>query len=179
MEIDEKNRLLKDSEIGLWIDTYDDIFSDFDPREYSERALSQDFLEEAKRASRDKREGIQLVFLAPKQIRDSKTEIIVKKRLKEHFKKHSGEFKKEKMRIIREGIFFFMLGIIFMVAATFLIVGSNTSFPITLLSVFLEPGGWFLFWQGLDLIIFRAREQAPELEFYKKMSKAEIIFKDY
>lgn len=179
MEIDEKNKLLKDSEIGLWIDTYDDIFSDFDPREYSERALSQDFLEEAKRASRDKKEGIQLVFLAPKHIRNSGTESIVKKRLKDHFKKHSVEFKKDKMKTIREGLIFFILGILFMVAATFVIAGQNMGFLITLLSVFLEPGGWFLFWQGLDLIIFRAREKAPELEFYKKMSRAEIIFKDY
>jgi hypothetical protein len=83
------------------------------------------------------------------------------------------------MKTIREGLIFFILGILFMVAATFVIAGQNMGFLITLLSVFLEPGGWFLFWQGLDLIIFRAREKAPELEFYKKMSRAEIIFKDY
>ena len=42
------------SEIPLWLDNYNDLFSDFDPRHYSNRALSQDFLEELKRASRDK-----------------------------------------------------------------------------------------------------------------------------
>jgi len=178
METDEKTKLLKDSEISLWIDTYDDIFSDFDPREYSERALSQDFLEEARRASRDKKEGIELIFLAPKNIRNPKTEAIVKKRLKEHFKRHALGFRKEKMRIINQGIIFFILGILFMIGATFFIAG-HQNFMMTLLSVFLEPGGWFLFWSGLQLMIFEAREKTPDLEFYRKMSKADITFRDY
>jgi hypothetical protein len=179
MKTDEKNRLLRASEIGVSINTYDDIFSDFDPREYSERAVSQDFLEEARRASRDKREGIGLIFLAPKKIRDQKIESSIKKRLKEHFRRHTLEFRKEKLKIIREGILFFMLGIIFMIIATFLIAGQNSNFWITFLSILLEPGGWFLFWQGLELMIFEAREKTPELEFYRKMSRAEITFRDY
>jgi len=35
-----KKKLLQLSEISLIIDTYDDIFSDFDPRPYSQRALA-------------------------------------------------------------------------------------------------------------------------------------------
>ena len=33
--------------VSLWLDTYEDIFSDFDPRPYGQRALSEDFVAEA------------------------------------------------------------------------------------------------------------------------------------
>ena len=59
-----KKKLLQLSEISLIIDTYDDIFSDFDPRPYSQRALSDDFLLEARKASKDKVSGtFELNFL--------------------------------------------------------------------------------------------------------------------
>jgi hypothetical protein len=45
------------NEIKLMLDTYDDIFSDFDPRPFSQRTLSEDFLEEARKASREKEMG--------------------------------------------------------------------------------------------------------------------------
>lgn len=56
--VEEGNTGIKEiidkAEISLVLDTYDDIFSDFDPRPYGERALSSDFLDEAKKAARDK-----------------------------------------------------------------------------------------------------------------------------
>lgn len=176
----DRKELLKESEISLVIDTYDDIFSDFDPRPYSQRALSQDFLDEAKRASRDKKyEKIQLKFLAPRHIRKAGEEAVIKKRLKDHFGKHTIEYKKERRSIIKEGLFFLSLGIIFMSITTVILVQQNKGYWTTLVSVVLEPGGWFLFWEGLYLIVFEARRKTPELEFYKKMSRAEISFSNY
>ena len=180
MKEDEKNNLLKDSEIGIWIDTYDDIFSDFDPRPYSQRSLSQDFLNETKKASRDKVSGeIEIKFLVPKRIRNLKDETLVKKRLRDHFRHHVQQLRKERMKIIEEGALFFILGIVFMILATFIIVKNDPRFIIIILGVFLEPGGWFFFWEGLNLIIFKARLQTPDFEFYKKMSTSDIIFNSY
>ena len=34
----------KEGNVSLVLESYNDIFSDFDPRNYSERALSDDFL---------------------------------------------------------------------------------------------------------------------------------------
>ena len=46
--------LLRD--ISIWLETYDDIFSDFDPKAYSERVLSDDFLVEIRKVSYEKKE---------------------------------------------------------------------------------------------------------------------------
>jgi len=176
----ERKYLLKESEISLVIDSYDDIFSDFDPRPYSQRSLSQDFLDEAKRASHDKKyEKIELKFLAPKQIRNAGEEAMIRKRLKEHFRKHAQEMRREHMRMIKEGIFFVLLGFIFMAGTTYFLLNKQNSILFTFLSVFLEPGGWFLLWEGLYLIIFDSRREIPYLDFYRKMASADISFKNY
>ena len=79
----------KEANISLILDSYEDIFSSFDARRHSEKALSTDFLDEAKRASRDKDSGsIELKLLIPKNKRQLGEEIIIKKRLKRHFQHH-------------------------------------------------------------------------------------------
>lgn len=47
-------RLIPSQNISIWLDTYDDIFSDFDYRQFSEKALSDDFLTELQKMYREK-----------------------------------------------------------------------------------------------------------------------------
>lgn len=166
--------------ISLWLDRYEDIFSDFDPRPFSERALSVDFLDEAKRASREKKGNISVNLLIPLYIRDLKKEITIKKRLKEHFKKHYTEVHEEYKKVLRRGFAFVISGIVLMFIATFILFTfKDSSLLTTFLVILLEPGGWFLFWEGLDLIIFESKKKKPSLDFYKKMSRAFIEFDSY
>ena len=178
---EEKRKLLEMSRISLQLNNYDEIFSDFDPRDYSQRALSDDFLQETKRASRDKVSGtIELRFLVPKKARNLKHESMIKKRLREHFKKHFEEINKEFKKVRRKGIFFIITGIVLMFLATLILFRyAEGNFLMTFLVILLEPGGWFLFWEGLDLIIFEAKKGIPNLSFYKKMSKCSINFFSY
>ncbi|HLC96771.1 MAG TPA: hypothetical protein VJH97_05625 [Candidatus Nanoarchaeia archaeon] len=178
---DQKKELLKLSEISLWLDDYDDIFSDFDPRPYPQRALSDDFLREAKKASRDKKSGrIELKLLIPSAVRDLQHESIVKKRLRDHFKKHMESSKKAHWNLIRQGLSFVALGILLMIMATFMLVSDEeTNFMRGFFIVLLEPAGWFLFWEGMHLIVFESKEHLPEQDFYKQMANCEITFLTY
>ncbi|MBI4652464.1 hypothetical protein HY745_14550 [Candidatus Desantisbacteria bacterium] len=83
----EIGRILDMVQVSLQIDSYDDIFSDFDPRPFSERTLSDDFLLESKKAFREKESGrFELRFLIPIKERKLESEKIIKKRLTDHFK---------------------------------------------------------------------------------------------
>jgi len=172
-------KITNPSEITLSIDDYNDIFSDFDPRHYSQRALSEDFLAEARRASRDKEEeGIQLVFLIPEKRRNLADEEIIKRRLSDHFKKHSDRILNHvKYPILRRGWTFVFFGVVLMFIAT-LIMTKNTTQNLwkNFLIITLEPGGWFFFWDGLEQIIFEANKINPDIEFYKKMAVCRISF---
>jgi len=162
--------------IPLVLDSYDDIFSDFDARPYSHKALSGDFLLECKKASIDKNERIRLRFFLQKNKRNPLEEIKIKKRLKEHFNKHLKKKKREIAGIKMEGTFWVIMGSIMMVVSAFFLGKQQLSFAINLLTTLVQPAGWFFLWEGLVKILITPRDKLPDYHFYKKMSSSEISF---
>jgi hypothetical protein len=165
-------------DIPLILDSYDDIFSDFDPRPYSEKALSGDFLLECKKASADKRGKIKLRLFVPKQKRSSIDEIKIKKRLKEHFCKHLAEKKRQIIKIKLNGFNWFISGCLMLLLATVLLKHFG-SFWFNLIITITIPSGWFFLWEGLGKIFITAKEKIDDYDFNKKMSNALIYFINY
>ena len=173
-------KTLQVSEISLVLDTYDDIFSDFDPRPFAERALSVDFLEEAERASKDKPSGdLDLNLLIPQNLRDSGKELTIKKRLKDHFKKHHQQYSKEKRTIVKSGLSLTLGGMIFMFLAAFVAHKNLDSILASFLIILFEPASWFMFWEGLNQVIFESKRIGPKIDFYGKMAKCNVNFFNY
>lgn len=177
------SRKLREANISLVISSYEDIFSDFDPRPYSEKALSEDFLRECRNATRDKSEDkeLELRLLVPKNKRVVLEEIRIKKRLHEHFNKHRLEYEKEIKKIRIEGCLLVLLGA-FLLFCSYLIYSNTLSFSEmtnNILLIITEPGGWFLFWIGGERFVYNVRDKKPHLDFYKKMSKSHIYFHGY
>lgn len=170
-------------EISLRLEHYDDIFSDFDIRPYSKRALSVDFLDEIKRASKDKNgEGVDLVLYVPEKVHDENQNATIKERLGAHFKRHFDLLSVEKGRVMRLGTSMVILGIIFMLLATYIVFKeAEKNILFSFLIVFLEPAAWFLLWEGMDQIIFNSKNINPDLDFYRKMfnSQGSIHFKTF
>lgn len=171
------------SEISLKLEQYDDIFSDFDIRPYSSRAISVDFLDEIRRATRDKNEdGMKLILYVPQKERDGAREEIIKERLSAHFDRHFNLLSKEKSGVMKRGIIMVIMGILCMIAATLIVFKDpSQSLLLSFLIIFLEPAAWFLLWEGMDQIIFNSKNINPELEFYRKMSnsKGQTQFESY
>lgn len=176
----EQEKLIEQTKISLQLDRYEDIFSDFDPRPYSQRALSFDFLEEAGRAAREKRHGdLELRFLIPQERRDEHDEAVIKRRLRDYFKKQFSRLEGEMKKARLIGLGLVVTGMIMMLFATFVAYQETQTFFSYFLIVLLEPTGWFSVWYGLDHIFYTALEKKSEIEFNKKMSKAEITFSNY
>lgn len=178
--LDEERALIKEGNISLILDSYNDIFSSFDPRPYSEKAISVDFLAECKNAARDKQEGIELRLLIPKKGRNAPEETSIKRRLRSHFHKHFLEQEKELKKIKQSGALWAIIGIVLMIISALIITYElKKNIAINLLEVIMVPAGWFLFWEGLDKILIEARAKRPEHDFYRKMAGAEVSFRGY
>ena len=174
---DERTHLLQMSEISLWLDTYDDIFSDFDPRPYSQRALSDDFLSEAKKASKEKTSGrIGLIFLIPSEKRNTELEGVIRRRLHEHFRKHYSLLEEEVKKVRTNGVLTALAGFFFMLVASYASLKRADSFFFNVLLVLIEPAGWFITWFGLDQVFYTSNQKKPDVEFYGKMAKCDIEF---
>lgn len=161
------------------LNSYEDIFSDFDPRPYKVRALSDDFLNESKKASIDKSlKGIELKFLVPGTKRSLNQEAIIKKRLRAHFKRHYNIIHSEINSIIKQGLLFTVIGIVLMFLGVSVLYMEDTLLTKFLFILF-EPGGWFFFWEGLGLIIFNPKTKRSDLDYYRKMANCRISFLSY
>jgi len=174
--IDKQNISYNETEIVFILNSYEDLFSDFDARAYIHKSLSYDFLTEIKRASKDKNKKIQLRFLLDAKKRNLKLEKVIEKRLIEHFYKHFNLINEERKQIITKGIIFTAIGIIIMLLATFMFLNQKRSFLTSFIIVILEPAGWFFFWEGLNQTIFESKRRTQDYDFYKKMKESEIMF---
>jgi len=169
----------RESNIRLALDSYNDIFSDFDPRPSENRALSSDFLQECIRAARDKTdEGIELRLMMPARSRKKSEENVIKKRLREHFQKHHKRLDAEGAAIKRKGAAWITAGIILSLIAAKTLSGKD-GFLMTLLFVIVEPASWFSFWTGLDKLFLEDSHHTSKRRFYHKMARAEVKFESY
>lgn len=175
-----KQSLLKLAEISILLSSYNDIFSVFDPSEYSERTLSDDFIIQANNFSKSK-EGnrMSLKLLLPASSRNEKEEKVIIKRLHSHFKdvyqQIGGDIKKTK----RKGIILTGIGIVLMISASYLSFIKLERYHVHLLIVLFEPAGWFLLWAGLDHLVYQSKSTKKDFDFYSKMSRSEIRFFTY
>lgn len=161
-------------DILLVINSYEDIFSAFDPRPYSQKALSGDFLNECKKISEEKIK-VNLRFLIPKKERNVKDETKIKRRLKEHFKRHTKIRKKKIFGALFNGFFWFVLGCVMMVLCAFFL-DYKGAFWFNIIITIASPAGWFFMWEGLRKILIDSKEYVPDYLFNKKMVNAEIVF---
>lgn len=170
--------------ISLVLDSYDAIFSDFDPRPYSERSVSDDFLVECRRAVHDKDGLEELRLLIPAHLRKPSEEVMVKRRLKDHFKKHVRETSHEIKRMKHNGLLWFFLGSILLIISTLMYeykinVTGLLNFIFNFLFIISQPAGWFICWEGLERIFVLSNKKLDDLRFFKKMENAEIYFLNY
>jgi len=177
----EMKKVLQTSELALWLDDYNDLFSDFDPRPYSQRSLSDDFLLEMNKAIRNRNnDTFELKFLLSEKLRNHSKEQIIIKRLREHFTRHYHTLLKDKKKVIRRGIILVLIGILVMLLGGFIrtfFLDKHVMFNFIIILV--EPAGWFLFWEGLNKTIYDNNKIKPNLDFYHKMSKSKIKFISY
>src|ERR1700722_797482 len=121
-ENDELNR-----QVSIWLDTYDDIFSDFDPRPFSERALSDDFISELKKVSREDSLSVsEMKLLVPEKNRKHGDETIIIKRLHSYFRGVHSFMQKKVRRIRLRGISMVLAGIVMLFLAALIVNQSST-----------------------------------------------------
>ncbi|MCX6199499.1 MAG: hypothetical protein NTY88_09790 [Bacteroidetes bacterium] len=167
-------------DISIWVDKYEDLFSDYDSRDFTERALSDDFILEVRKLVREMpSENIELKFNLLIEPSNPETEAIITKNIHEHFAFFAEVIKDEMDTIFRNGCIMTGLGFALIVA---LIYVGNVAEANSFLSgshVALEPIGWFLAWTGLDMMFQQSKKEQETIQFNLKMTKANISYASF
>lgn len=166
-------------EIGLVIDTWDDVFSDFDPRPLGERTVSGDFIDELKKRYRESRpRNFAVTIYAPEALKSEESERLVTQRLKRHFRYLYLNAKKSIIQVRLRGLVFFLIGLC---SLSFLTLSTFYKFfsPLTyqLLEILLLPLGWFGFWEGLSKLVDSLPIFKQDELLMDRLSRAVYLFK--
>jgi len=165
-------------DISITLDTYDDIFSDFDPRPYSQREMSEDFLKEMSRRYMEGKHGrFEVHFTIPSAVRDPKAEALIKKRLREQFtfmvKRETEAINKTKNR----GYLYMLIGFLILLADTyFYFYLSYESLFYHLITILLVPAGWYGMFTGIGKVIDEPYDASERKKLHEKFERAEFSF---
>lgn len=165
-------------ELSLWLDYYDDIYSDFDSRHYLKRRISEDFLHELRMTKKYKKErATDLLLLLPEEKRNEDSEKIIISSLKEfftdQFQNHNDKFRTKR----NSGIILLLAGFLVMTVNSYISFKGQHSLPLSVIKMVLEPAGWFLLWLGFDFLFYDLREIKKEREFFRELAEMNIHFK--
>lgn len=144
------------------------------------RSLSDDFLDETKKVTYEAKPGLfDVTFLIPHNKRNKNMEKVINRRLKTHFGKHLLRLEKEYKALRKRGYLACLLATFLMFSAASMVYLESLSPIFKYVLVMLEPSAWFTWWYGLDHVFYISKANKQEMEFNRKMSRAEIRFDAY
>jgi len=173
-----KQRLDDINAISIAIDTYDDIFSDFDPRDILDRDLSEDFINELRHRHRQSLKGkYDVVLVAPKSIEDAAVEKKIVSRLNRYFHQKYLRYNKSIKDLRIRGALYVFLGMLLLASMTLLgYYGKLDKLTLELMGIIFMPLGWFGIWEGFSKMIEIPFKLNSDSQVYRRLSKASYKF---
>lgn len=164
-------------EIAIALDSYDDIFSDFDIRSYRERAISKDFLDELRVRLRrlGMESSVDIVLLVPSRDRSASDEGLITQRALSFFDERREHYLREDARSKRGSAAFIAIGLVLSLAASYF-AGRFASLP--LFKDFLLIPAWFFVWSGLERLVKDREEIGRKKKYYLSLCGSRIVFGD-
>lgn len=176
---DPLNKVSDESIVQIWLDSYDEMFSDFDPRPYSKRMWSDDFIFQIKKVIKDHRREVKVFrILLPATEKNERIERTVADRLTEFLVHRKLEILAARKKAISNGIYYILMGTIVIISYEYINRWDEEEFSWHVLLGVLEPLGWFLVWLGLDTLM-DSRKTNQDLGFFDKLASAKIEFAIY
>lgn len=175
---DVRQRIQDLKDISIAIDSWDDIFSDFDPRPMPDRTLSEDFIIELTRRYREGEKGRTVVTIhAPVELRNDHVEHVVINRIRLYLSQRHDQARMVIRRQRLRGLLFVILGFCFLSLLT-LIEYKNVVTPLhyKFVEIIMMPLGWFGIWEGFSKIIEIPFKLNNDTQVYKRLSKASYKF---
>jgi hypothetical protein len=163
--------------LRLWLDSYNDLYSDFDSRQYVRRRISEDFMNELRQALTGEYVAArELVLLLPEVHRQSETEEKIIERLHRHFQEKLKDAQYKHHKKVRAGWILIIAGLAVMVINAWLSIQYPEQKMLMASKVVLEPAGWFMMWTGLDILFSDRKILRKELLLFRSLSAMKIEF---
>lgn len=165
------------AELKLWLDSYDDIYSDFDSRHYPKRRISEDFLDEIRAEIKYKDDvSGELILLMPEKKRNEESEKTISESLAVYFNSRFNFLNHKCHRLMRKALILLMAGLLLMLLNSWMSYYHMISFAVAAVKILVEPAGWFLLWLAFDILFYDHPLLKKERSFFKKLGSMHVLF---
>jgi len=179
--------ILQEGNLAVILPNYAVIFNDFDTRPIAEAELSKDFLKEllsrvgrlsSTSSSAHASQAVPVQLLIPEGARDAKTEECIAERVTAHLVQRHATLVRGRRAGLCYALLWLCLGVSVMFLSSLVASTGNDGLGWQLLTVTMDPAGWFLAWLSLDRLydMWRAR---PRLLRAEQMSRTRICFGEF
>ncbi len=162
--------------INIALDTYDDLFSDFDISTFKNRAISLDFKENLESQVLDNYDcNLKINFSLPKNKRKKTDESIIETRLKQFFIFKQITYSKRINYRRLKGLRFIAMGLVFVTLTFFFETFFTDLLPLYLANIIMIFG-WFGIWTGIEKVVDIPQELTNKKQMYTCFSNSKIDF---
>jgi len=159
------------------IDTYDDLFSDFDSSPYPQRALSDDLLKELQKRYTETPKGeVEVRFSMPSRLRSHQVEAVARKRLKDYFQAQVKLLNKEMDDRKKMAAALFAGGFAVLLGTIYLTEYVAQSHILEVTGLLITPLGWFGMWEGTSRFVDYATRYEEKRKFFQRFARANYVF---
>ncbi|MEM3364245.1 MAG: hypothetical protein QXS93_01915 [Candidatus Micrarchaeia archaeon] len=162
--------------IDIALESYEDLYSDFDISHYSKRELSEDFVKELiKRTSGEyDTKELQITLSIPSSKRDPTVERAIIRRIRQHFAKRVESYTSEIHSYQRRGIKYIVAGALIILLDVFT---PKESYPLlSAMFSILMVAGWFGVWTGIAKIVDEPAQMSAQKRIYSNLASAHYVF---
>ncbi|MCK8060068.1 MULTISPECIES: hypothetical protein [unclassified Fusibacter] len=164
--------------ISVFLDTYEDVFDDWDPTPFKKRDIEDEFLDFLWDSAEDipLKEDLLIVFRIDEKLRDEKKEAQIVHALKNHFEYMLSKSKRAFRKEQNESLLYFMLGISFFLVA-YLNLIESTNLVGKILEDGLFVGAWVFMWESFSNLFIESKNLIYEQRLIKRFTHTPVAYK--
>jgi hypothetical protein len=174
------NKQLDSYDIEIAIEQYQDVFNTWDAAPLKRKDIEPDLMEYLEQAGFDipLKKKVNIIFMMPKNVRDSKKEALTKEAFEMQFKYLISVKNKDINFNYRRMFTFFIASIILISSNFFLKDIASSAFVETLILEGMLIGGWFLLWNAFSIAVLDNYKLRKIRKIFSRYLKSSIVFRD-
>ena len=163
--------------IEVSLDTYDEIYDDWDPSPFKKRDIEDEFTDFVINASQDipLNFGIIIVLYLPLSKKDNQKEATLISAYKNYYAYALERLNKTKSNLYKKILYYLLFSVFLLTIGSFFFREDQNLF-INVLHEGVFIGGWVFLWEFFTNIFITRRELQEEYGLYKRLYQSDINF---
>lgn len=162
--------------IEVLLDTYDDVYDEWDPSPFKRRDIEDEFDDFIWDSSQDipLKHNTKLILFLPENERDEQKERILREAYDNFYTFRLNRALKALKTIQKKVVFYLMLSLMFLYIGYFYAAESGIFMSMLKEGIFI--GGWVFLWEVFTLIFITMGESRRDIKLTKRILRSEVCF---